>query len=357
MITHIIYGSDLPKSSIDRIKKLIEQEKGLLRFRFHAVEDWHLEQGDLLAFETLFENGQRFRRSKRIPEKEFVITITDRPNAQNFYASLDPEDPYTGFVHSGEWEHYIQCERELPVAFTIVNLLIAFYTCPSYDQVHNYLHQRPIGCANDFCFNKREVIFKLRTGDVCTDCIRAMQGNGWSDLVIDHAMRIISALSGDMRYNRFFQPVMEPSNIRFDMETGIVTLPAYQHLKIDLDPQDVVFYLFFLRYSEDDGLHMSVFNTDQWAKDAFALIYQRLWTHREVNDFGPVIARLADPQSNRRSECKSRINKALTDVLGSRLAKPYLIEGEPKKPFKVALPLTKVEVVNYRGWMDLPARP
>jgi hypothetical protein len=58
-----------------------------------------------------------------------------------------------------------------------------------------------------------------------------------------------------------------------------------------------------------------------------------------------------------REQCKSRINRIITEALGSRLAKPYLIEGQRGKPFKVALQLTKVEVLNFKEWLELPSGP
>ena len=355
MITHLIHGSDLPKTSIDRIKELIAQEKGMLRFQFHAVEDWHLEQGDTLSLQSLFENGRRFRKSKGILAEDFVITLTDRPNMQNFYASLDPADTRTGFVHSGDWGLFIDCERELPVAFTIVNLLIAYHTCPEFQQMADFLHHRPIGCANDLCYNKREVIFKLRTGDVCAGCIRAMQANGWSDLGIDHAMRILTHFSEGMRFNRFFQPVMEPSMLRIDMEGGgRVTLPGYDNLELSIPPLELAYYLFFLRYSGDDGLLQTVFS-DEWAKKALSKIYWKLKPLLNEPELWAIVKKFEDKAL--REQCKSRVNRIITDALGSRLAKPYLIDGQRRKPFKVELPLTKVEVVNFSKWLELPSGP
>lgn len=355
MITHIIYGSDIPKTSIDRIKELIEKEKGILRFRFHAVDDWHLEQGDTLSLSSLFEHGRRFRMSKGNLAEDFVITLTDRPNVQNFYASLDPTDNRTGFIHTGDWELFIDCERELPVTFTIVNLLIAYHTSPNFEQMYDFLHHRPIGCANDLCFNKREVIFKLRTGDVCADCIRAMQANGWSDLGIDHAMRILTMLSQDMRFNRYFQPVMEPSRMRIDMnDGGSVTLPEYGDLELNIPPIDLTYYLFFLRYSGDEGFFQKVFS-DDWAKTAIYIIYEKLRPLMSERELRATAKNFENKEL--REQCKSRINRIITEALGSRLAKPYLIEGQRGKPFKVALQLTKVEVLNFKEWLELPSGP
>ena len=190
MNTHIIHGSDIPETLVSAIEKHLAAEPGILKFTFHRVDDRHLAAGEGIPLQDLFDAGRRFREANSIPNKDFVFTLTEFPNAQNFYASLNPADTRTGFLHAGDWELFIECERELPIAFTIVNMLVGYHTSPYFHQMADFLHHRPIGCANDLCFNKREVIFKLRTGDVCSNCIQAMQRNKWSDLGIDHAMRM-----------------------------------------------------------------------------------------------------------------------------------------------------------------------
>jgi len=356
MITHIIHGSDIPKTLTEALQKQLTAASGILKFTFNTVDDRHLYRADGgTPLEDLFEAGSRFRQANRIADRDFVIVLTEYPNAQNFYASLNPVDTRSGFVHAGDWEFYIDCARELPIAFTIVNLLVAYHTCPTFDAMYDFLHHRPIGCANDLCYNKREVIFKLRTGDVCAECIRAMQRSGWSDLGIDHAMRILSTLSSEMRFNRHFQPVMEPSGIHIDMNAGSLILPDYEFLNIPLTPFDLTYYLFYLRYAGEDGLYQTEFEQG-WAQEALFLIYQKLRplidNERELR---LTVKTLSDMQV--REQARARIKKIFTSILGPRLVKPYLIEGSRGKPTRIHIPLTRVNVVNFSKWMELPERP
>ena len=355
MNTHIIYGSDIPKSLVSAIEKHLSAEPGILKFKFHSVDDRHLEAGEGIPLQDLFDAGRRFREAHRTPDKDFVFTLTEFPNAQNFYASLNPLDTRTGFLHAGDWELFIECERELPIAFTIVNMLVGYHTSPSFHQMADFLHHRPIGCANDLCFNKREVIFKLRTGDVCSNCIQAMQRNKWSDLGIDHAMRILSALSSDMRFNRYFQPVMEPSGIHIDMNSAQLILPGYELLEIPLQPVDLTYYLFYLRYAGEEGLYQIVFE-QQWAQDALFMIYKKL---RPLNNNDKELRATAKAFTDMqvREQARARIKKIFTSILGPRLAKPYMIQGARGKPTRTEIPIEKLRVVNFNEWEQLPERP
>lgn len=355
MNTHIIHGSDIPATLVSDIAKRLASEPGILKFTFDTVDDRHLERVYAIPLQDLFDAGRRFREASRIPQDDFVITLTEYANAQNFYASLNPADTRTGFVHAGDWPMYIDCERELPIAFTIVNLLVAYHTCPTFDQMNDFLHHKPIGCANDLCNNKREVIFKLRTGDLCVRCIKAMQRSGWSDLGIDHAMRIMSTLSTDMRFNRYFQPVMEPSGIHVDMDEAALILPDYGMLNIPLQPLDLAFYVFYLRYTGEDGLYQIAFEQD-WAQKALFEIYRKLRPLSE-NDRELMLSARTFSNIQVREQSRSRIKRNFTSVLGPRLAKPYLIQGARGKPTRTGIPISKVKVVNFAQWANLPERP
>lgn len=355
MNTHIIHGSDIDETLVSAIEKRLAQESGILKFKFHSVYDGHLQGGDWIPLQDLFDAGRRFRDAHRIPDKDFVFTLTERSNAQNFYASLDPADTRTGFLHAGDWELFIECERELPIAFTIVNMLVGYHTSPAFDQMADFLHHRPIGCANDLCFNKREVIFKLRTGDVCAKCIAAMQRNGWSDLGIDHAMRIISALSADMRFNRFFKPVMEPSKIHIDMDKAKLILPDYDFMEVPLQQVDLAFYLFYLRYAGKEGLYHLSFE-QEWAQEALFQIYKKLRPLiRHDNELKATARAFTNLQV--REQARSRIKRKFKSLLGPRLAMPYFIESGDGSTTKTGIPLKKVKVVNFEKWDHLPKRP
>jgi len=355
MITHIIHGSDIKTELIVSLQKQLAIEGGILKFMFHAVDDRHLQAGEEIPFEDLFDACRRFRSAKKISDQEIVYTLTAHSNTYNFFASLDPSDMRNGFLHAGDWHLYIDCATSLPIAFTIVNMLVGYFVIPSPDRVEDFLHVSPIGCVNDFCHYKREVIFKLRTGDVCTDCINSMQKNGWSDLKIDHAMRILSALAVEMRYNKNFQPKLGASEILIDMNTATMILPEYDALNIPLAPFDLAYYLFYLRYAGENGLYQTEFE-QKWAHEALFLIYQKLRPLvRNERELRLTVKTLSDMQV--REQARARIKKIFTSKLGPRLAQSYLINGSRGKPSRIDIPLTRVSVLNFSKWMELPERP
>jgi hypothetical protein len=135
---------------------------------------------------------------------------------------------------------------------------------------------------------------------------------------------------------------------------GHITLPGYGNLELPIPPLELAYYLFFLRYSGDDGFYQKVFS-EEWAKKALYEIYWKLKPLLHEPELWEVVKKFEDKAL--REQCKSRVNRIITEALGSRLAKPYIIDGQRGKPFKVELPLTKVEVLNFRKWLELPSGP
>lgn len=59
------------------------------------------------------------------------------------------------------------------------------------------VHKESIGCINDFCKNKKNVILKLRTGYICDDCIENAIKSNVSPQLLIHLHEILQ----DIRLN------------------------------------------------------------------------------------------------------------------------------------------------------------
>ena len=68
------------------------------------------------------------------------------------------------------------------------------------------IHFKTIGCLNDFCANKKDKIFRMRTGHVCQDCIKIWEEKGLNSRQIDALYEMIEAVR--------IKSVVNKSNIR-----------------------------------------------------------------------------------------------------------------------------------------------
>jgi len=342
MKIHLLPDSGMDADRVGRIKELLEETKGAIGFRLHAAVEvstlW-----DAATFDELFSVVSAARRSLGMPSNEYLILLTDRPNQRNFFASLDPRQTRNGFVHAGDWNLFLPCDNAVPVAFTVMNLVLLHKTEPDPDGWLKVLHQHAIGCVHDFCGDKRDVIFKLRTGDICNECIGRMRTKGLSDLYIDHAIRILGYLSGKMRHHFAFTPQLALSRMVIDLQAGTLRLTDYDDLMVELDPIDLSYYVVLLLFR--DGILNDAWKQDEWVGKAWLAAYRVVRSLPEGREVAATIRGQCLNEGERNVRTR-RVKEAFEQKLGPNVAKDYIVNVKRGVGRMVSLSRQLVSVRN-----------
>ena len=127
-------------------------------------------------WDTIFDKCNIYRIKNNIPNDEFVILLTEVSNSNNWFASLDEKRPFNGFIHTADWNHFIKCQDSFPIAFEIIALILQKHMFNNYKEAQALSHLDPIGCVNDMCMEKKDIKLKLRTADICQDCMEKLKG-------------------------------------------------------------------------------------------------------------------------------------------------------------------------------------
>jgi hypothetical protein len=73
-------------------------------------------------------------------------------------------------------------------------------------------HDPPIGCITDFCTWKPDITYKLRTADICGDCLTILEERGVTTALIDQALGAFAGLRTQMLFSRNFRSVESPDS-------------------------------------------------------------------------------------------------------------------------------------------------
>jgi hypothetical protein len=150
------------------------------------------ESGDIL-WPAAFQKLRELRVEVAAPPEAFVYLLTASPNEYNWYAVEDEEYPRNGFGHVGDFSwvtsapahaistHYIQK--------TIFNALLKENNIPLED----LWHEEPRGCMFDFCAYKEQLNLKLRTADICAECMSAFRDIRVPDALIQQTVSIMES--------------------------------------------------------------------------------------------------------------------------------------------------------------------
>ncbi len=152
-----------------------------------------------LTFEDFFDAMRDARKEMDLSADDFLVLLTERPNEENWFARFD-EDRNV-FVHTAEWEHYVACEAEVAIAYQVVTNIFQRLVFHDMKTTEKFGHELPIGCIDDKCMWKPDMNLKLRTGDVCSDCLDYAEENGASRDVLDQTLEILEELRRKALYS------------------------------------------------------------------------------------------------------------------------------------------------------------
>ena len=207
------------------------------------------------------------------------------------------------------------------------------------EEVRTRVHQNPIGCVNDLCIQKREIILKLRTADICQDCMIILKEK-LPISSIHHALDILESLRKKMLYSQNFKQESPLSRLVVDNRKDIF-LPEFENIQIKLNPLEKTLYMLYLFHPE--GIEIS--SLCDYKSEMYE-IYSHISTRGDIHEMRSKIDRMANVTTNSASEKISKIKEKFTTAIGSELAKNYYIKGGNSEVRKVDIDRKLVEVSN-----------
>jgi hypothetical protein len=289
-----------------------------------------------VRWRDLFRSVQEFRETEQIPDQQFAILLTPTANLKNWFASLDEQQPFNGFIHTDEWEHFIPCDPAFPIAFEVVALTLQKSIFETYSQIRERTHEKAIGCVSDLCMKKSDIILKLRTADVCAHCMSRLE-QSLSLPEIHHALSVMESLRMKMLFAQNFRQSSPPSKLLI-RRNGRMYLTDYGNLEIKMPALEKALYLLFLRHPE--GIYLSTLN--EYRQELYDL-YARISNRGDMEDMRKRIDEMTNILRDQPSVKISRIKKAFTDALGNALAEHYIIQGENAERKSIKLDRKLVE--------------
>ena len=272
------------------------------------------------SWTTFFNKCQTYRTTHSIPDQDMVLILSEIGNKYNWFATLDKESPNNGFVHTADWDMFLSCPKQFPIAYEVIALLLHRFSFDAQKPVTEQAHARAIGCVSDLCMEKKDIILKMRTADVCGECMTKLKERMPMQDII-HALGIMDSLRVKMLYAQNFKQHVELSEVYIDPRNNKIYLPGFSNIEIKLRPLEKVLYFLFRRYP--DGLFLSDL---QQHKDELLSIYDEI-SFAERSDKISRINDLVNIVSNSASEKISRIKRAFEEAIGPDLAKHYYIQG------------------------------
>jgi hypothetical protein len=170
------------------------------------------------SWDNAFECLNKIRAQYEIPPDHIVYLLTALPNEYNWYSFEDPNFPCNAVGHVGDYSWVTRAPAEVISAHYVLKTIFSVILGKADLNWEDYMHETMRGCISDFCSEKSQLDFKLRTGDICGDCMDVLAKIGVPDELLKQAIAVMESmrkstvstgpyLSSQDDYNRWPFPV------------------------------------------------------------------------------------------------------------------------------------------------------
>lgn len=194
----IIEDFNNEQSIINDVSYFLEQYKGIWNFNFGEPEqNENQADGELISWESFFNRLSNYRDKYSISKEVFILLLTEEMNEQNWFGMFDISGKPQGFVQTSFWNELVYSESIYPILYEIIAIPLQWKMFKGEKSIDGNAHIKPIGCLNDYCEDKSDIILKLQTGNICNTCYQKMLDKG----ITEHELDFIDLLLDQVRLN------------------------------------------------------------------------------------------------------------------------------------------------------------
>lgn len=343
MNVHIIRDEYCPLAVYQNVFEKLSKSAGVIRFikskddnlvaddtddMYDEKEREPMNQYHLLSFPQLYDICENYRKKHNIDMEEHVFLLSGANNNQNWFSNMDHQrNNY--FVQVTEWDLFFgpEIEKSYIICYQVMAWLLKRNMFSSEKEVMDAVHHNPIGCMMDFCQKKKDITLKIRTADLCPNCLEIIK----SEDVPFNLLNQVFTLWEEIRKNIVFRERADFLNFtgRIIINPILKTLsfPDYGGIQIKLPPKEMAFYQLFMK--EDKGIFLAYLDKHRGILIDF---YFRI-----TGNDGPALDNIYQYPYNVASQLISKINHKLEKNLGVTLASYYKIERTLNEPHKIII--------------------
>lgn len=275
-----------------------------------------IDEQQFYSWESLFQAGQANNHN---PEHK-VILLTEHYNQPNWFAAADAHLNYS-FIQTSGWDSLLgpSINATYPIAYHIAFLALTAHMFDDFTAMKNRVHyDAPRGCVLDFCQNKEEVKLKMRTGDLCNDCLTILAER---QINIPTLIQLFEIFDHVRQYTTFinrFAYLNTPSYL--ELRNTQFFLPyILGNQPLGLSPVQKTILTLYLNHPE--GIPLTHWHDH---REEIQTIYGLFSNRDDVDEQHTIVQNILN--NDNKNEYLSRIRREFRSKLGDNLASFYTIE-------------------------------
>jgi hypothetical protein len=294
----------------------------------------------------LFNLCVQFREVNLISQNDIVILLTELENEKKWFGWTD-DTLRNYFVQTSQWDKFFPNELNnyFPILYEIVSWVFRSILFDSKEEMLEAAHKDSRGCMMDFCKEKSEVILKMRTADICYDCLDIIRKRNIKQTTITDFFSIYEGIRKHLIFRERYNLSNDISSIKINLRAHKVKdmkikLVDIQNIIVNLKPLETSIYILFLKhpkgiflkdlsnYKDELQAIYSIFKFGNLSSKNFENTFKNLTIFDDIN------SRITN------------IKKEFTMILGSNLADNYIIQKSKNGKNLIKLDRLLVEIIE-----------
>jgi hypothetical protein len=289
-----------------------------------------------------FKTCKAYREFNDIPAQDLVFLLTNAMNKKNWFGSID-ESMRNFFVHTADWPFFFKMLNKpiYPIAYEIVVWILRSMMFTHREEILDHVHDQPLGCINDFCVQKDQIILKMRTGDICLDCMDQIVKNDVPPPILRQIQNTLNDIRQHILFSRTKNVYLMDSPLLVSKQQKTLQFPDYSPTKARLNPKELSLYLLYLNHPEGIALNCV---TDH--QEELLSYYKDVSGQVDLQRMSTTVSLLSSYNEQELSVTLSRIRKKIKNAIGTEFSKKYLIDPLPNGTHGILISRERVRIAD-----------
>lgn len=276
-------------------------------------------------WDIFFDVIKQYRTENEIAEHDLIFLLSNQYNKNNWFAFID-DSLKNVFIHTDDWPWFFGLNTDIrfPISYEITAWILRSLLFRNQNEIIDSFHNPSLGCVNDFCLNKKEITLKMRTADVCEECMQLIGHRDLPPHYLNQLFSIIDGIRSNLMFRKRVGVVFKDSRIKPDLDSKKIYFIDFGNLAVRLNPKEISLYLLFLKFP--DGIALN--SLSDYQKELF-YYYHQVSGRASLSEMQNTISLLSNYLEGELNTTISRIKNKFKLELGEEMAKNYFIQLLP----------------------------
>jgi hypothetical protein len=286
----------------------------------------NMEPQNEVDFERFFKLCDDARQILHLPPDQLLILLTEEHNENNYFGYVD-RNMKNVFIQTSNWKEILgeDIDDDLPVIYEIVVWTLRFLLFKHRGEMLSLLPPETRGCVMDMCIQKKDIHFKMRTGDISEKVMDLISQRKINQVYFQQIITILEKIRSGLLFRERSKIGNIPSRIKLKYINDKIQLVLvdYGDLIVSMERKWLMFYILVLSHPEG----ISASQIEKYRNELISIYYD-LWIDKSDSSVEKNVDSFI---KNSKSEIKSRINSELKSKIPSNVLNEYELKYNPKK--------------------------